>query len=206
MSSAAVRPPGIARPPRIYYGWWIVFTAVVTAACYAFATLSLPVFYPDLVKTFHWSRASVAGGGSLRLFLVGIMAPINGALIDRFGAKVVLSIAAFGAGLSLAMLYSVNSIWQYYLFCFLLGIFVSGIHHMPNHLLVANWFTKNRGLAISLVTTAVGAGGALIPLIATYLITAFGWRNAFLVLGSFLAVPFLLIVGIVREKPGELDV
>lgn len=194
------------RPHRIYYGWWIVFTAVVSGSSYAFGSLCLPVFYPELVNTFEWSRTTVAAGGSIKLFVGGVMAPINGALIDRFGAKAVLSVGALGTGLSLALLSFVNSVWHYYFFCFLLGLALSGIYHLPNHLLVAKWFIRKRGLAVSMVTTAVGVGGAIIPLMATYLIRTFGWRNAFLALGVFMVIPFFMILGVVRERPGELDV
>ena len=176
----------------------------MTVTAYAFVAFSQPVFYPELVKSFGWSRASVAAGGSIRLLLVGSMAPLIGILVDRFGTKAVLIVGASGTGLALAMLSFTDSISEYYLFCFLLGLSLSGIHHMPNHLLVANWFTRKRGLAISLVTTAVGVGGVLIPLIATFLISDLGWRGAFLALASFLAIPLLMILLLVKERPEAL--
>ena len=84
---------------RIYYGWWIVTTAVVVVVSYAFASISLPVFYPELVNTFHWSRASVAMGGTIKLLAAAVMFPIIGGLVDRFGSKAVLSAGTFCSGL-----------------------------------------------------------------------------------------------------------
>lgn len=200
------------RPPRVYYGWWIVTTSVIAATAYAFSALSHAVFYRELIMTLHWSRASVAAGGSIRLFLMAVMAPVIGGLIDRFGAKTVLTCGSVGTGLCLLLLSSMHSIWQYYLYCLLLGIALSGIHHMPNHLLVAKWFVKNRGLAISLVTTAVGLGGAVIPLLATYLLSVFaradrpeaGWRGSYVALASVLLIPSVMFLRIVREKPEDM--
>jgi MFS family permease len=48
---------------------------------------------------------------------------------------------------------------------------------------VSRWFTKRRGLALGIVTAGIGAGILIISPLATYLISAYGWRLSYIMIG-----------------------
>jgi len=63
--------------------------------------------------------------------------------------------------------------------------------------LVSQWFLSRRGFAMSLMGLGFAASMAIHPLIGEYLISAFGWRTAWVILGFMtwlLMIPPLLLV------------
>lgn len=188
-----------------FYGWWILLSAsTVLMTGFALSAYALPVFYPEFVDEFGWTRASVAFGGSVKTLLVGLMAPLNGWIIDRRGVKSILLAGVVTLGVSFALLSGVGSLWQYFVLCVLLGMGASWTHHFPTQLLVAKWFAKRRGLMIGILTTLSGIGNTLVPLLSAALIATVGWREALLILPILLVVPLLAVTLIVRNQPEDM--
>ena len=67
---------------------------------------------------------------------------------------------------------------------------------------VANWFNKKRGLAFGLVWSGVGLGGFFVPA-GAWLIEEFGWRNASLIIGIFVALIGFPIALVMRHRPEQ---
>ncbi len=186
-------------------GWLTLLSSFCTlAVAFSFGLFSLPVFYPVFVKSFGWNRASVAGGGSIVLLLIGVMSPLVGWLADKYSPKAVL-LGGMGTGaLALALLSLTQSLGEYYAFCMLLGLGTSAVSILPNSLLVAPWFANRRGLAVGFVNAGIGLGG-IAPLVATTQIRERGVSGAFLYLACCLAVPFLLTLVIVPKAPAASE-
>jgi MFS family permease len=195
----------VSERSKLFYGWWVLLSAAtVLMTAFSMASYALPVFYPELVRAFHWPRASVALGGSLKTLLIGLVAPLNGWFIDRKGVKAILLAGIVTVGISYAMLSGIHSTWQYLVVCFFLGVGGSWIHHLPTQLLAANWFVKKRGMAIGLLTGFGGFGDTLVPLLCVVLIERSGWRETLLILPLLLIVPFLAVAFLVRNSPQEI--
>lgn len=188
-----------------FYGWWVLLSAaLVLMAAFSMTSYALPVFYPELVKTLHWSRAKLALGGSMKTLLIGLVAPLNGWIIDRRGVKTILLAGLVTLAISFALLSGIHSLWQWYVLCLCIGAAGSWVHHLPTQLLVANWFAKNRGLTIGLLMTASGFGDALMPLASVTLIKSLGWREAALLLPLILTAPLLAVIFLVRNQPQDM--
>lgn len=69
---------------------------------------------------------------------------------------------------------------------------------------VGNWFPKAAGVAIGVAAAgqAVGQGG--VPFLATYLIDAFGWRQAMLLLGCGSLIILIPLAAGMRQAPAAL--
>jgi len=141
-------------------GWLTLLSSFfILAVAFSFGLFSLPVFYPALVKSFGWNRASVAGGGSIVLLLIGILSPVVGWLSDQYSPKAVLLCGMVTGALALALLSLTHSLEQYYGFSILLGMGTSAVSILPNSLLVAPWFAHRRGVAVGFVNAGIGLGG-----------------------------------------------
>jgi predicted MFS family arabinose efflux permease len=69
---------------------------------------------------------------------------------------------------------------------------------------VSTWFDKRRGLALALVMAGVGTGAMVFPPIAQALIAGYGWRAAYIVLGSLVLILGLPLTALfVRERPRD---
>jgi MFS family permease len=77
---------------------------------YLFGVLVLPVS-----TTLHWNRASLSGAFSCGLLLSGLLGVPIGHLVDRFGARLLMTVGSALGGLSLIGLASVQTITQFYL-------------------------------------------------------------------------------------------
>src|SRR3989454_8994525 len=61
----------------------------------------------------------------------------------------------------------------------------------------SRWFTRNRSLAVALVTAGLSAGSAVMAPLARWLITSYDWRTAMLVIGDLVwlvVIPAALLV------------
>jgi MFS family permease len=110
-------------------------------------------------------------------------------------------------GISMALLGSVTSIWQFYAFHAIVGIGMAGMGTIPASSLISKWFSKRRGLAIGIMALGVGIGGFVAaPVVAGVLIPSFGWRVTYLILGvvtCLIIVPVTLLI-VKAGKPSDM--
>lgn len=107
-------------------------------------------------------------------------------------------------GLGFFLTSKAQSMWQLYLFYgVLVGIGFSSIDVIALST-TARWFVKKRGIVTGLVKVGTGAGQLMVPLTASLLITAFGWRISFVVIGLVGMALLILISRLLRRDPEEM--
>ena len=168
---------------RIYYGWYVVFAAFVVMLVGFASAYSFSAFFPSLQAEFQATRAEVSLvfsiGGSLYFFL----GALSGPLADRYGPRwiCVFGLLVLGAGLTVAA--HAGALAMVYL-GFGLGIGIGvGFSYVPAVGAVQPWFTTRRGFASGLAVSGIGVGTMAGPLLASYLIDAYGWRTALMSMG-----------------------
>ncbi len=163
-----------------------------------FAYYGLPFFYDFMTREYGWSRAVVTSGNALGKLLVGpLFGFIAGWLIDRYGPRRLMVSGALMMGVALIGLSFADSLPLFYLFYIFnaLGYVCGG--PLPCQVLISRRFDKNRGKAMGIAYLGIGAGGALVPLIAARLEQGFGWHHALCTLGFLIilvAVPLPLLL------------
>jgi len=70
--------------------------------------------------------------------------------------------------------------------------------------IVSRWFDKKRGLAMGVSSTGVGLGTLVMAPFATYLITSFSWRTAYLVMGLIAWVMVVPLSRLLKRDPSEV--
>jgi MFS family permease len=166
------------------------------------ALMGLGVFVRPLQAEFGWSRGQVALVSTFINLTLMLMAPVQGMLVDRYGSrKVVLpSLFIFSGGLML-LYFLPRQIEVFYLaWCLIVA---SSVGLLPGTFLrvVGTWFDKRLGLALGLVNSGIGIGNIIVPLVATAVITAFGWRMAYVTLGLIvLCVVLPVCIAGLRER------
>lgn len=186
--------------PLTIRSWLTLLTSfVILMVAFSFGLFSLPQFYPSLVRSFHWNRASVTAGGSIVLLLVGVLSPLVGWLVDRFQPKAVLVGGMCLVGVGLGLLSLTRSLEQYYAFCVMLGAGSSAVSILPNSILIGPWFSRHRGLAVGFVNAGIGLGGVA-PTITAAQIAHRGVAGAFLFLSACIAIPLLMTLAIVKTE------
>src|ERR671910_3561054 len=159
-----------AAPPRtgIHPAWWVAVVALVALLGAAGFRAAPGVLMVPLQEEFGWSRTVMSAAVSLNLILFGVMAPFAAALMDRFGIRLVTSLAlvlvAAGSGLTIF----VDAGWQLMItWGLLIGIGTGSMALVFAATIANRWFVAKRGLVMGILTAA-GATGQLIflPILA----------------------------------------
>ncbi|MBI3949859.1 MAG: MFS transporter [Acidobacteria bacterium] len=190
---------------RIFYGWWIVAGAFVVIFVGFGAFYTFPVFYPEFMRQFGWSRTQISVSGALALLVTGLVSPFVGGLADRRGTRFTMIAGTIAVALAMIAMSQMQRLYQLYAIALVFGLGLAGFSIAISQMLVARWFIKRRGLATGLVISGMGLGGTVGPLVVTPLLTQHGWRAAFVWEAAFLLLISLpLAVWVLRERPSDL--
>ncbi|HEX2171011.1 MAG TPA: MFS transporter [Dehalococcoidia bacterium] len=193
--------------PRLYYGWILIVTlAVTTVVTYGGMYYSFGVLLKPLVDEFGWSRAAVSGAFSGTLIVSGLLGIPIGRLVDRFGARWLMSVGSILAGAALIALGFVTEIWQFYaLWGLAIGLASALTFYNVSFTVLSNWFSRRRGTALGVLTLIGGlASPIFIPLIG-WLVPAVGWRQTVIILGILqIVITLPLHAWLVRRHPEDL--
>ena len=170
-----------------YYGWRVVLAAClgVMAGFGSLFVYTFAVFVKPLSAQFGWNREAISLGFGLAAVTLGLISPLLGRWIDRFGPRrIILPCMTIYccAILSLAFLHS--HIWQFYVTCVVLGLVGNGAAHLAYSRSISTWFQQRLGTALAFVMVGAGLGAMILPVVAQSVITRAGWRAAYLSLGS----------------------
>lgn len=170
-----------------YYGWRVVLAACfgVMAGFGSLFVYTFNVFVKPLSAAFGWNREAISLGFGLAAITLGVISPLLGRWIDRFGPRRIIlpcMTVYCCAMLSLALLRS--HIWQFYLTCIVLGLVGNGAAHLAYSRSISTWFQRRLGTALAFVMVGAGLGAMILPVVAQAIITQAGWRAAYLSLGS----------------------
>ena len=189
--------------PAFFYGYVIVIVSFVLQALGWGLFNSFGVFFKPLLTEFAWPRAVISSAISFAMIAFGTAGILQGRLSDRFGPRIIMTGGGILLGAGYLLMSQVSTVWHLYVFCSLLiGVGISGTDVVLLST-TARWFVKKRGMMTGIIKVGTGVGMLIMPLVINGLITAYGWRTAFVVLGA--AVLFFYCSGsqfLVRD-PGK---
>ena len=167
-----------------FYGWVILSTAASTQVVRnATASLTIAVFIFPLSEDLGWSRTLIAGAASFGGLAASFVSPGVGWLVDRYGARFVLTASIFILGLSTFSLAWATVPVAFYLAYGVGRVIFSSPISIGSSVVVSRWFVRMRGRASGILFGSHSIGLVAFPLIASVVIGASGWREAWMVLG-----------------------
>jgi len=187
---------------------WLILAACVLGIVCSGGPINIftfGVFLRPVSDGLHIGRGVLGGALLWTNMISALCGPFLGALLDRFGARRILLIGVVFFAAATAM-QSFMTAWivGIYLLFVLRGFGSVGLAVPSFAFVVTRWFDKERGLALGIALSGVGLGTAIIPPIVAYLISAFGWRAAYVGLGAvILILGGLPIALFVREPDAE---
>jgi sugar phosphate permease len=190
---------------RIFYGWWIVAVGMgISSLTSTLFVYGFSAFFIPWRESFGWSRALLGGVVGLSRLEGGLIAPVAGWFIDKYGPRRMMFLGIGMMGFGFLALSRVNSLLMLYIvFIGLLAIGSSFGTNRPVEVTIANWFVRRRGRAMGLRTTGSGVGGAAVFLFAL-LIEGFGWRTGAIFAGLTLWGVGFPLTWVMRHKPEDM--
>jgi len=189
-----------AEPKQIVSRFWVLLPCIFAMLAIANLQYAWTLFTTDLTKVFHARLDAVQW--TLTFFIIAQTAlfPLNAYLIDRFGPRLMITLAGVlvaigwvGAGLvsSLPGLYVVYAI----------GGIGAGAVYGGCIGVAMKWFPDKRGLCVGVVAGSYGFGTALTTLPISYLIDHRGYQSAFILFGAIQGLVVLISAQFLRMPP-----
>ena len=148
---------------------------------------------------FGWAQTARQGASSAT-------SPLVGWLVDRYGSRVMLPVAALAGGAAMIGIAYMTSAWHLVVLFIVMGLVgMSGPGALVTTVPVLKWFVRNRGKAVAFVGLGIPVGALLFIPLTQVLINEIGWRGAWIVLaviGVCVIVPLAAIF--VRRQPEDI--
>lgn len=190
--------------PRFYYGYIMVLAGFIIMAVSGAAMSTFAVFLKPLLSEFGWTRGTTSGAYGMFLGLWGIFGIAGGRLSDRFGPRLLLTSSGLLLGSGLFLMSEISTRWELYLVYGVLLAAGMGMGWVALLSIVPRWFAKRRAMMQGIMFSGGGFGMIIWPILTTQLISSYGWRNTYVILGVITAVLIPLAAQLMRRAPGQM--
>ena len=153
-----------------------------------------------LQEEFGWSKALVAGAFALTRIESGLLGPLQGWLVDRFGPRLILQVGMVIYGVGFMLFSQVESVLGFYLTFALIAVGSSLGGFATVMVAVVSWFSRHRSKAVAMSQIGFSLGGLLVPLVVLAL-EGFGWRATAFSSGVLVLLMGIPLARVVRHRP-----
>jgi len=184
--------------------WWQLVFGIICMVMVANLQLGWSPFVDPIDQKYHWGRYAIQWAFTIFILVQTWLVPFHGYLIDRFGPRVMISIAAVLVGTAWVLNSYADSLVLLYVAAAIGGLGVGAVYGgMVGNAL--KWFPDRRGLAAGLTASGYGAGAALTVLPIQGIIQTQGYEAAFFWFGLGQGIVVLLFAQLLRApEPGEV--
>ena len=202
--------PPATRVQTVFYGWWLVGIAgFVILISTPFAT-GISAWFVVLRHGDNfpsWSAGELAWAYALTRVQTGLMGPMVGILIERFGSRRMNFLGLVISGFGFLLFSQVHELWHLYLAFLVInaGTFMGTWNAMMTAL--NSWFIRRKTMAMAMASEGRALGGVvLIPALVWAIdpdAERFGWRATTAGIGSFLMLIAFPLSRLVRNRPED---
>lgn len=188
-----------------FYGWWIVGASMLTNGIggsihfQGFTVLFLPVAsslglnYAQTALIFSLSRAEN-----------GVIGPITGWLIDRFGVRPLMLGGTVIAGIGYLLLAQTTTYRHFVLvYLFVISLGASTAFMQSTTTALNQWFITKRGIVMAINSAAFRLGGAVMVPVLSVVVLRYGWQTAAMWIGVMTIVFIAPLALVFRRSPEQ---
>ncbi len=172
------------------------------------AVLTISLYIPAIEAEFGWTRVQVSFAFTIVAYLIVVVSPVQGLLVDRFGPRrvVLTSIPLFALSLA-ALYYTPANLGIYYLMWAAVAVLSVGLWPIAYLQAITPWFDRKLGLALGSANAGIGVGSTLLPiLVIGPAIAAYGWRETFVIIAALVLFVSWPVVAFCLREPSTVDV
>ena len=199
---------------KFFYGWTIVgigSLGIFTSGAGQSHTFS--PFIPVISKDLQISSTSITTAYMIATLFAAFLLPQIGKLVDKFGPRIVLIYTVILLGIGCLIFGAASNFLMLAVAFGFLRFFGQGTLMLGSANIITQWFDKKRGFALGLMGLGFALSMGIHPPISDFLITNYGWRSAWLIIGLstwILMLPPLIFLAIdkpedVNEKPDGIQ-
>ena len=186
-----------------FYGWVMLGVTTLTDICTAPGqTYGISAFNRSFRESLNLSDTQLTGAYMLGTLLASFPMTYVGVLFDRYGGRRTLNAVVLLFGLTCLATSRVSGLVTLFLAFLFLRMCGQGAMQLITSNTNAMWFHRKLGTASGIQRIGAALSFGIIPVVNVWLIGAFGWRTAYVILGVSVWIivgPMLLIL--FRDRP-----
>jgi len=182
------------------YAWARLFAALLLSAIGGVGMWSVIVALPAVQAEFGVARSAAALPYTVTMIAFGFGGILMGRLSDRFGIIVPVTGGTIALGLSYAAASQATSLWQFILTQGLLVGIAGSATFAPIVADISLWFTRHRGMAVSIISSGSYLAGTVWPPVVQHFIETEGWRRTYLGVAIFCVATMLPLTLVLRRR------
>ncbi len=188
---------------KVFYGWWVVGASFLIALYQAGVVFyGFTAVFEPIADEMLWSYTQISLAASLRGLETGLLEPLVGILVDRWGPRRIIFSGVFITAIGLILLSRLNNLAMFYGAFLIIAIGISCSTTAVLMTAVANWFKNRVGTASGIAVSGFGFGGLMVPVMVG-LIAAHGWRWTMAALAVGMVAIGLPLSLLFRHKPEQ---
>lgn len=189
---------------KIFHGWRIVGGAAVMQFLQSCLVMhGMGAYVAALSQERGWSKTALSGGAALQSIEGVLLGPLQGWLIDRFGARSSVQAGVLFLSAGLITLSQIETLAGFYAALALVAIGTSLSGYFPFTITIMHWFRRKRARAISRASLGLALGGLAVPAVA-WTMQTWGWRTTALASGVLVLVIGLPISRWIHRSPSDV--
>jgi MFS family permease len=172
------------------------------------ANLTVSAYITPIQAEFGWTRVQVSLAFTIVAYMIVLVSPLQGLLVDRFGPRrvVLTSIPLFALSLA-AIYFTPDNRFVYYALWAVVPVAGLGLWPLGYLQAVTPWFDRKLGLALGCANAGIGVGSTLLPVfVLGPIIAAYSWRHAVLVVAALVLFVSWPIVAYCLREPTPAEV
>lgn len=171
-------------------GWWTVLAGGIQGFMgYGIILYAWSAFVRALISEFKWTTTDMGAVASLARLLGMGFNPLGGIMTDRIGPRFNGLLWMIIGALGIVGLASISQLWMVFALysVVLYGVMNAGLYRV-SWVAANRWFIRQRAAAMGWIAVGTGIGSTILVPFSGFLIGAYGWRMAAIILGVIWAV------------------
>ena len=190
----------------VYFGWWVLAgSAVMNSLGGSILWQGFTVFFIPVSETLRLSAWQVSLAFALARAENGVLGPITGWALDRYGFRRLMFAGTLMTGVGYILLSRMDTYLGFMLVYLLVVSVGSSTSFMQATTAALNtWFVRLRGFAMSVNSAAFRLGGAVMIPLLSYMVLQYGWQTAALIIGVGMLVVIVPVTLLFRRSPESM--
>src|SRR5215467_13493711 len=187
---------------RYFYGWNVVgATFVMALGSFGLGFYGIAVYVAALQQLHGWSASTVSAPVTVYYVAGALLTAAIASVYERLGPRAVVAAGAIAMAVSVAALGLVARPWQLYPVFLVMSIGWGAMSGAAINIILAPWWERRRGLAVSLAFNGATLGGVLVVPALIVLVGRVGFARA-LVLAAIVQLVVMLTLSATIMRRG----
>ena len=192
--------------PHLFYGWIMLGVGFLgLLATGPGQSYNIAVFVNPLIEELKLSRTAISSAYSIGTMIAALGLSYIGKMIDRFGPRLMIIVLASSLAAVCMFFPFVSGIIVLSIAFTAVRFFGQGALTLGSTNLVSQWFSRRRGMALSITSLGFAVGNAVYPPLTQMLMARIGWQMCWVFQGVFVLALMIPIASIlVVNKPEDM--